>query len=277
MRRSIVSPLLLVAASMAAIWVLALAGPAGATPHIACPQGAHVVPPCCPLPPAPDGARAQPICCTNSSCCQTACCPGTTCCPAGSTCCAPGTCVPATPTITASPDPSKAGQKVVISGSAASGAAVALWSKLPGQSSFQQVTTTSADSSGKYTFTRARGTVMTDQQWYVTSGGAQSVTISQQVQAVVALASSARSTAVGRSVVLSGHVTPSHAGQVVLIEVSHGRAWQVIARPRLRRGSVFSATHRFAKSGSVKLRVVLGGDSRNVRSTSTTVTVKVTP
>jgi hypothetical protein len=165
---------------------------------------------------------------------------------------------------------------VVISGSAGSDAAVALWRKLPGQSSFKQVSTTSADSTGKYTFTLARGTVMTDQEWYVVSNGAQSTTLAQQVEAVVALASSARSTVVGHAVVLHGHVTPSHAGQKVLLEVNHGRTWQVIARPRLGRKSGYSVTHRFASAGAVKLRVVLQPDSRNVRSTSTTVTLKVT-
>lgn len=274
MRRSIVFSSLLVAASVAALWILTLtmAAPAGA---IQCPQqqsGPRIIPPCCPLPPARDGQAAQPICCTNTQCpCQTACCPQ-----GAATCCTPTPCVPATPTISASPSPSKAGQKVVISGTAGSGATVTLWRELAGQSSFKQVSTTSADSTGKYTFTLARGTVMTDQQWYVISNGARSTTIAQQVAAVVALASSARSTVVGRAVVLRGHVTPSHTGQRVLIEVSHGSTWQVIARPRLGRGSVYSVSHRFAKSGTVKLRVVLQRDSRNVRSTSGTVTVKVT-
>jgi hypothetical protein len=77
--------------------------------------------------------------------------------------------------------------------------------------------------------------------------------------------------------VLRGHVTPSHTGQSVLIEVSHGSTWQVIARPRLGRGSVYSVTHRFARSGAVKLRVVLQRDSRNDRSISPTVTLKVQP
>ena len=166
---------------------------------------------------------------------------------------------------------------MVISGTAGSGATVTLWRELAGQSSFKQVSTTSADSTGKYTFTLARGTVMTDQQWYVISNGARSTTIAQQVAAVVALASSARSTVVGRAVVLRGHVTPSHTGERVLIEVSHGSTWQVIARPRLGRGSVYSVSHRFAKSGAVKLRVVLQRDSRNVRSTSSTLTVTVKP
>jgi hypothetical protein len=274
MRRSIVFTLLLVAASVAAIWILAVAGPAGARSHIECPQQSGAVSPCCPLPAQPAVARVQPICCTTAQCCQTTCCPPTA---SGATCCTPMTCVPGTPTITSSPDPSRAGQKVVVSGSATSGAEVALWRKLPHQSSFHQVSTATADSSGKYTFTLKRGAVMTDQQWYVVSNGAHSLTLTQQVDAVVALASSARSTVVGQPVVLRGHVTPSHAGQRVLIEVSHGATWRVIARPRLGHGSSYSVSHRFARAGAVKLRVVLGRDSRNDRSTSSTLTLSVRP
>jgi hypothetical protein len=265
MRRKIALPVVLVAASVAAIWILSFAGPAVARPHIICPQErGFVVPPCCPLPPQPASVSAQPICCQSMPCCQT-------------TCCSPAMCPTATPTITSSPNPSKAGQKVVISGSAASGATVALWRKLAGQSTFHQVDTTTADTTGKYTFTLKRGSVMADQEWYVTSSGQQSATVAQLVAAVVAISSSARSTVVGHAIVLRGHVTPSHAGEVVLIEMSRGTTWQVIARPRLGRGSGYSVTHRFAKSGAVKLRVVLQRDSRNERSTSPAVTVKVTP
>ncbi|HSC02947.1 MAG TPA: hypothetical protein VLC49_06500 [Solirubrobacteraceae bacterium] len=274
MRRSIVFSVLLVACA-AAIWILALAGPAAGaprSPHIICPQQQqpNVVPPCCPLPPKPAAQPAQPICCQSTACCQT-----TPCCQ--TTCCSPTTCPTATPTVTSSPNPSRAGQQVVISGSATSGAEVALWRKLAHQSSFHQVSTTIADGSGKYTFTLKRGTVMADQEWYVTSSGQQSATVAQLVEAVVAVSSSAKSTVVGHPVVLRGHVTPSHAGQVVLVEISRAGGWQVIARPRLGHGSTYSVTHRFAKSGAVKLRAVLQSDSRNGRSTSRTVTVTVKP
>ena len=272
MRRSIAFSTVLVAASLAAIWILALAGPAGARPHIICPQQRTplVVPPCCPLPPQPSAADAQPICCGTAQCCQTTCCPPAT---GPATCCTPTPCVPATPTITASPSPSKAGQKVVISGTAPSGAAVALWRKLANQTSFHQVSMTDADSSGKYAFTLARGTVMADQEWYVTSGGAQSQTVSQQVQALVSVAASV----VGHTIALRGHVTPSHAGEVVLIEMSRGGAWQVIARPHLGRGSSYSVSQHFARSGTVRFRVVLKADQRNAQSTSRTFKVTVKP
>jgi hypothetical protein len=282
MRRSIVLKLLLAAACAAAIWVLAVAGSAGAAPHIVCPEQRPNVIPCC-GPPVnhPNKPQVQSICCEPAACCQnttTACCT-TTCCPqptTSGTCCSPTLCG-STLTIAASPSPSRAAQKVVISGTAASGAQVALWRKLAHQSSFHQFGAATADSSGKYTFTLKRGTVMADQEWYVTSNGAQSQTITQQVDALVALASSARSTTVGRRIVLSGRVTPSHAGEMVLVEMSRGGTWQVIARPRLGHGSGYSASHRFARAGAVKLRVVLQGDSRNDRSTSSTLTLKVKP
>lgn len=162
-------------------------------------------------------------------------------------------------------------------GSPPAGAPVALWRELAGRSSFRQIAQTTADSSGRYTFTLARGTVMADQAWYVTGQGRQSPTLDQHVDAVVGLSSSTRSTAVGRLVVLRGQVTPSHAGEVVLIEQSRGGAWQVIARPRLGRGSTYTVPHRFAQSGATKLRAVLQADARNVRSTSPTVTVVVKP
>ena len=61
---------------------------------------------------------------------------------------------------------------------------------------------------------------MADQEWYVTSSGLQSTTVEQHVDAVVGLTSSTRSTAVGQAIVLRGHVTPSHAGEVVQVEMS---------------------------------------------------------
>lgn len=162
-------------------------------------------------------------------------------------------------------------------GSSVAGTQVVLWGKLAGQSGFHQRGQTTTDSSGHYKFTLPRGKVMADQQWYVTSGGVHSATVQQHVDAVVGLTSSTGSTKAGRAIVLRGHITPSHAGEVVLVEVSHGGAWHVIARPRLGRGSSYTLSHRFAQTGALKLRVVLSGDRRNDRSISRTVTVKVTP
>lgn len=224
--------------------------------------------PCCPVPVSAPKSRphAQPPCCTTTCCPQTI---------RSGACCAQTTCPPLGLTVSSSPNPSTAGQKVVVSGTAASGAQVALWRKLAKQSSFHQVAQTTADSSGNYTFTQSRGTVLADQEWYVTSNGTQSATITQHVAALVALVSSAPAARVGRTIVLSGQVKPSHAGEVVLVEMSRRGTWHVIARPRLGRHSGYAVSHRFARSGAVHFRVVLAADRRNDRSVSPAVTISV--
>ena len=279
-RRIILLSPLLAAAAMGAVWALVLTASASAAPRIVCPLSSPKLVSCCPLPPQPAGASAA-ICCPPTAgtvrtqaqpiCCTTTCCTGT--------CCAPTLCGPGSVTIAASPDPSRAGQKVVISGAVAgtsvSAAQVVLWRKLAHQSSFQQDGQTTTDSGGNYTFTLGHGTVMADQEWYVTSGGMQSATVEQHVDAVVGLTSSARSVVVGQAIVLRGHVTPSHAGEVLQVEMSHGAAWRLIARPRLGHGSNYRLSRRFTLPGTVRLRVIFQGDSRNERSISRTLTVSV--
>jgi hypothetical protein len=170
---------------------------------------------------------------------------------------------------------------VVISGSLladlSAGSAVVLWQELPGQTSFHQVAQTTTTAGGHYTFTLARGKVTSDRKWYVTAGGLRSATLDQHVGAVIGLAISSVATTAGVPVALRGSVTPSHAGETLLIEQLTGGRWLVVARPRLSRGSTYSISHRFAHAGTARLKAVLRGDARNETSTSRTVTVLVKP
>jgi hypothetical protein len=271
MRRLIFPSSLLV---LLASWlVIAAPGPAGATgsvPHIVCPQQSTIVP-CCPVPSTAAvqaGARYVPCCPQSSSAC---CAPGPTCC---ATICPSGAL-----SIASSPDPSTTGRKVVISGgltsNPVSGTQVVLWRELAGQSSFHKLAQTATDSAGQYTFTMKRGSVNADQRWYVTANGLTSPTLQQNVNALVGLAAASHTATAGQPVALTGHVTPSHAGQVVLVEQSRGGSWAVIARPRLSNSSGFKLSHRFSHAGAVKLRAVLPADTRNNRSNSPTLTVTV--
>lgn len=168
---------------------------------------------------------------------------------------------------------------MVISGGLTSnpvaGAQVVLWRELSGQSSFRQFAQTTTDSAGQYKFTMKRGSVNADQQWYVTASGLTSPTLQQKVNALVGLATASHTATAGDPVALSGHVTPSHAGQVLLIEQRRGGSWAVIARPRLSHQSAYSLSHRFMHAGAVKLRAVLPGDARNNSSNSATLTLTV--
>jgi serine protease len=164
----------------------------------------------------------------------------------------------------------------VLSASPASGATVALWRERAGQSSFQQLAQTTTNGSGAYTFTLKPGTVLADQAFYVTSGSLQSSTLDQHVRALVGLVTSHRTMAAGQRVVLRGHVTPSHAGESVLIEQFHGGAWHVIALARLSKRSSYTFSHRFRQAGRARLRAVLQSDARNVQSISPALTITVT-
>ena len=286
MRRTI-TPLSLLAA--AAICILAMTSSAGAAPrapHIVCPASdSHIVLPCCPLPPQPAGgsdSSVQPLCCQPTTCCPSAggaCCTPATCCPSGG--CCPTPCTTGSLTIASSPNPSTAGRKVVISGgfvvNPVSNAQVVLWGELAGQTSFQQVAQTTTDTSGRYAFTLGRGTVMIDQAWYVSSNGVNSATLEQHVDALVGLSALSHSATVGQAVGLRGHVTPSHAGESVLIEQRRAGAWRVMAQVKLGATSNYSISHRFAQPGAVRLRAVLRGDVRNDKSVSSIFTLTVKP
>jgi len=282
MRRLIVPSSLLLFAAL--LCVAAMPSPAGATGSVhsrLCPQERSGIADCCPIPTSAKGSAIP--CCPQS---------GTTCCESATTCCASGTCCAqavccATPctsgalTIASSPDPSTAGRKVVISGGltsspAVAGATVVLWRELSGQSSFQQAAQTTTDSAGQYKFTLKAGMVNADQEWYVTANGLQSPTLQQHVKALVGLGG-LHSVVAGHAMLLRGHVTPSHAGQIVLVEQRKGGRWTVIARPRLGHASNYGVVHRFKRAGTVALRTVLPGDSRNERSLSSTLTLTVTP
>jgi len=285
MRRPIVpSSLIFVATALCALAMFTPAGAAASVPHIICPRQRPSIVTCCPVPVnAANGTSSSgkivPCCTQASTCCTQAstCCPPTTCCTQTLCCATP--CTVGALTIASSPDPSTAGRKVVISGDLTSnpppdGAPVMLWRELSGQSSFKQVVQTTTDGAGQYKFTLKPGMVNADQLFYVTANGLQSPTLDQHVKALVGLSGS-HNAVVGHAMLLWGHVTPSHAGQVVLIEQRGGGQWKVIARPRLGHGSNYGVMHRFTRSGTVALRTVLPGDSRNDRSGSGTLTVTV--
>ncbi len=199
---------------------------------------------------------------------------------AGRFCC-PGTARCATRlTVDADPSPSTAGQSVIVSGrllgaSATSSTRVVLWHRLPEQRQFHRVASTMVNPLGLYEIVRPPGTVDTNRRWYVTAGDLRSPTITQHVQALVTLSAAATTVNSGDVVSVSGHVTPTHAGQRVLLQQLNGGAWVTIASLRLDRASSYSTRRRLHGDGSIELRVVLPADSRNIRSPSAPVPINL--
>lgn len=222
---------------------------------------------------------------TAQTCCPpestTTCCPTPTvqpCCTATPTTCCSGaaqtTCTVQV-TIAASPNPLTAGRRVTISGHVsgmAAGAQVVLSQRVANQTTFHSLQTTTTNSSGVYTFTLKEGAVMTNRDWYATAGGVSSSTVTERVYAILTLAAAHRGV---HRVRLSGNVSPSYAGQRLLIERLVAGHWRVIARPLVSSSSGFALTHRFARRGKAMLRAVLPAGTLNLASTSSTISVRI--
>jgi hypothetical protein len=212
-----------------------------------CPVSTGAPPPCCEPVAAPPGSgpccagAVQPICCPPNADCASLL------------------------TISASPDPSTAGERLTVSGQTASsrsGQQVALWQRPAGSTHWSQVATTTTDSSGRYAF-HLTG-VERNRSWYVTAGGAHSATISQRVRAAIRIVSD--ETACGRhrmTATMRGSLLPAQPGQVLRLlgRRGHGR-WRVLERIRLGRHA-FVASHRFRAPGGVQLRLSFPGDRDN--------------
>ncbi len=231
------------------------AAPSNSRGLIVCPgaAGPRVVS-CCPLP--VNIEPAQPVCC--------------------------GTILPVCQpslTIGASPDPAPAGGRVTVSGAllhgagAGAGMPVQLWQKLPGEKDFARAQQVSTNATGSWSVSLAAGSVMTNRAWYATADGLQSTTLNEQVRAVVTLAASKT----GHSATLSGTVTPSHAGQRVLIQRLVRGTWTTIGHARIGRRSRFAIRYPNTPQVRATVRAVLPADARNVLSVSRPLTAVVFP
>ncbi len=179
-------------------------------------------------------------------------------------------------TITTTPNPSSAGQRVTISGTAhvfLSTAPVALWQELPNQQSFHEVASTNADSSGSYKF--VQGPVETNRRWYGVAGGARSATVDQQVSAILTLSSSARTAKVGKVMLLTGHVTPTHVGERLLLQQRTSKGWRTVQSTKIGRNSAYAFRAVFTRTGHLKLHALLPADRRNARSTSAVLNLTI--
>ena len=221
---------------------------------ILCPQPATItVPTCC----GPPLAAIDPSCCPGVE-------PAQPC----------GTGV----SITASPNPATAGQKVVVSGRLTPGTAgtkLALWQRLPGHSSFSQVASTTSGALGDYSFTQAAGSVMTNREWYVTAGTAQSVTLDEQVQDRITISVAPRHPRRGARVTFSGVTRPGATGETIMLEQLTGATWTTIATCRVGTTSRFRLRHTFRSVGAVQLRAELLADAQHALSVSPTMRLTV--
>ncbi len=194
-------------------------------------------------------------------------------------------------TIAATPNPILSGEGVLIygqlNGPNHSGQTINLYHRVAPSHTFTLIGTTKTYSNGFYEFTRAEGVVTTNRSWFVRapglSGNVHSRTVHEQVFALVSLMVSPPPTGNGyetnHAIAFTGHVSPNHAGERVLLQVQNsstgGDDWRTLKSGRIGSGSNYDIRYRFRVPGAYNVRVKFGGDDRNIASVSDTSSVVV--
>ncbi len=185
-------------------------------------------------------------------------------------------------TINAEPNPIIADEGVLIygqlKGQGANGQTIRLYHHIAGRPGYSLVSTTQTFFDGYYEFTRAEGIVATNRDWFVRGpSGSHSRTIHEHVAALVTLSASTANATTGQAIMFSGHVTPNHAFQRVLLQEQVGQSndWHTLRTALLGPGSNYAVPYRFKTPGERDLRVALPADARNIQSESDPVSITI--
>jgi hypothetical protein len=185
-------------------------------------------------------------------------------------------------TINATPNPIVAGQGVLVygqlKGSPVSGQPILLYHRVGFQRHFSLIGSTRTDGFGFYSFTRPEGLVTTNRSWFVRGpSSSHSRTVHERVQALVSIAASTTTADTTQPITFTGAVSPIHRFQRVALQQQVGASddWKTIKSGFLNGNSTYSITYRWRVPGDRDVRVVLGGDPRNIRSESDALTVSI--
>jgi phospholipase C len=174
------------------------------------------------------------------------------------------------------PNPLVAEQVVVLRGrvaGAGQGRTVTVWQRVAPRRRYHRAAVGRTGRHGRFLLT-LRG-VTTNRALYASAGRARSRVIHERVHALITLTSASMSVAPGQSVKIIGRVLPSHTGERVEVQQREGSRWVTVARPLLHRRSRISLRRRLTRVGTADFRARLGGDSRNIASTSEVLSVVV--
>lgn len=155
---------------------------------------------------------------------------------------------------------------------------IRLFHRINPQAQFTLIGTTTTDSAGLYAFTRAEGVVLSNRSWFVRGPGlSHSATVHERVAALVSLSASSSAGLTRHPLVLSGHVTPDHAGSVVALQEEKGSSddWTTLKRGVVGPGSNYNISYAWRVPGSRDVRVVFRGDVRNTTAASDVASVVI--
>jgi hypothetical protein len=189
-------------------------------------------------------------------------------------------------TINATPNPTIAGQAVLIygqlNGTDSGGQRIFLYHHVAGTPGYSLIGSTKTLSNGFYDFPRVEGVVTTNRSWFATAPKyfrVHSRTVYERVAPLVSLAQSAMTTDTGTPVQFTGNVFPNHAGERVYLQeqaASGADVWHTLKVGRLvGPGSKFTIDYRFRVPGDYVLRALFRRDNRNIAAASDTLTEDV--
>ena len=144
---------------------------------------------------------------------------------------------------------------------------IRLYHRINPNQQFSLISKTVTNAEGQYEFVRPDGIVMTNRSWFVRGPGiSHSQTVHERVAAEVSLAASSSHGTTRHPLVFSGHLTPNHAGSLVLLQEqkNSGNGWTTIGHT----GSVPAPTTRSRTAGASRAPMTSASCSRATRATS---------
>jgi len=184
-------------------------------------------------------------------------------------------------TINVTPNRIIAGEGVLIygqlEGTDVAGQTIRLYHRISPHRAYTLVGVTTTNQQGFYEFTRAEGVVLTNRSWYVRGPEhTHSRTMHVWVQALVSLGADDTSPNTLHRVVFTGHVFPDHRFERVLLQQrTTGDDWHTLKSGFTGGDSNYRIVYRFRFAGVRDVRVIFGGDRRNIRGYSDPVTITV--
>jgi hypothetical protein len=183
-------------------------------------------------------------------------------------------------TIAATPDPSTAGDGVLIygrlQGAHNANQKIYLFHRINPAPRFTIIQVTRTNAEGFYEITRADGVVNSNRNWFVLGpNNTHSKTIHELVAAEVTLSTASASATTAQTVDFTGSIFPAHVHQRVVLQEqtnTNGNGWKTIDSGYTDGSSSFSINHRFRAAGSYTLRAFFPADPRNIASQSASIT-----
>jgi hypothetical protein len=157
------------------------------------------------------------------------------------------------------------------------GTSVSLFARVPGQSRFRELTTTTTGTDGGYSFTNVKST--TNELYQVRTTFApirRTAVLFEGVQNVLTVQASSQTSTVDGHVTFSGSVSPDKAGHIIYLEkLGKDNNWHIVEMGVVSNASTYRFGWTFGTAGTKTFRARITGGPVNVGAASTPVSVMV--